>query len=190
MFDFRILRVSFEIFLIGGARFLAASDALANLAEIVPGVPIVRLQLDNSFPAEVGGLYFVVLFEPLGKGVEFRCREFPAAGQFASLPHEQTGLHRVIDPAIDFHALPLGHEWPGQFTDLLDAPAAVAQFGKQRGNGIEMMQPVGDGIISDIPVLHRREEDNWVYCRIGHQDNWSKRRTAVRPWMERTTVIP
>src|SRR5258705_6474976 len=100
MFDFRILRVSFEIFLIGRARFLAASDALANLAEIIPGVPIVRLQLDSSFPAEVSGLHFVVLFEPLGKGVEFCCRELPAAGRFASLPDEQAGLYRLVDPAI------------------------------------------------------------------------------------------
>ena len=52
MFDLRILGMGFEIFLIGAARFLAAIDALADLAEIVPGIPILGRQLDNPFPEE------------------------------------------------------------------------------------------------------------------------------------------
>ena len=59
-----------------GESFSAASDALADFAEIVPGVPIVRLQLDRPFHTEVGGLDFVALFEPLSEGVEFRRRKF------------------------------------------------------------------------------------------------------------------
>jgi hypothetical protein len=63
----------------------------------------------------------------------------------------------------------------GEIADFLNAPAAVAQFGNQRGDGIEMVQPVGDRIICDIAVLHRREEDNRVCCRIWHQELSNKK---------------
>src|SRR6478672_2539763 len=112
MFDLCVLWMGLEIFLIGAARFLAASDALADLAEIVPGIPILGRQLDNPFPAEIGGLNLVALLEPLSKRVEFRRRQFPTIGRFAALPRQQADLHGVVDPTIDLAHFSLRHEGP------------------------------------------------------------------------------
>ena len=58
------------------ARVLAAADGLRQIAEIVPGVPIIGFQFDGALGAEKRRLDAAVLLQALGERVKFLRREF------------------------------------------------------------------------------------------------------------------
>src|SRR6476646_3023299 len=73
--------------------------------------------------------------------------------------------------------------------NFFNAAAAVAQFRKQCGSWIEVMQAIQGRIISDIAFLDRRQQDDRADSRIGHRGKPLNRKTTICPWIGHMAVF-
>ena len=129
--DFGVVRLQFDIFLVGGAGLGTAAEIIGQFGKVIPFAGLIRRQFSGAPLAEKSGPDLAVVLEAGSQFSKFVGGKFALALGGAATKGQDTGLGGILNPAIDLAATALGQKRPDEFSNFIDRAPSVAKLGNQ-----------------------------------------------------------